>query len=155
MIELVQSFFDTLDRSPWWLWPACLLGMGVLSIFLSLFFQPMGMSWVQWPWGGQLGDTCGMIVATGLPCPQCGMTRSWVHGIRGDLQAAFTYNAAGLALLGWTITGGAIGAVRLITRNPKALQPPTWLLFGWISFWLVPLYLGGYVHRLMGYNPLP
>ncbi|MCA9569358.1 MAG: DUF2752 domain-containing protein, partial [Myxococcales bacterium] len=101
------------------------------------------------------GDTCGMIVVTGMPCPQCGMTRSWVHGIRGDLLQAFWFSPSGLALLGWIIGGGVVGAVRLVTRDPERLSPPDWALFGWVAFWLVPLYLVGYLLRLGGINPLP
>lgn len=155
-----QAFFDVIEtlerlRLPWWVWPASMVGMAVFSVAASLFFQPMGPEWVAWPGGGQLGDTCGMILATGQPCPQCGMTRSWVHGIRGDLISAFWFSPSGVALLGWIVVGGIIGAVRLITRNPLALRPSNGMLFGWVMFWLIPLYAGSYVLRLAGFNVLP
>lgn len=156
-MKTISLFLDAVDslRLPWWLWPTFLVVLAVSSVGASLFFRPLGTEWVAWPWGGQLGDTCGMIVLTGLPCPQCGMTRSWVHGIRGDLTAAFWFSPAGLALLGWIVAGGVVGAVRLATRDPDRWSPNNLVLFGWILFWLIPLYTLPYVARLAGYNPLP
>lgn len=155
--EFIEALADLLAKlkAPWWLWPASLVLLAVVSVGLSLFFQPLNEEWVAWPGGQQLGDTCAMIVVTGQPCPQCGMTRSWVHGARGELLEAFWYSPSGLALLGWIVVGGVIGFVRLVTRDPNRWKlPPEWM-FWWTIFWLVPLYLVGYVLRLMGINPLP
>lgn len=156
-MKTLSELMDAIDaiRLPWWMWPAFMVGLAVFSVAASVFFQPLGTEWVQWPWGGQLGDTCGMIVVTGQPCPQCGMTRSWVHGIRGDLLPAFWFNPAGLALLGWILVGGIIGSVRLITRDPNRWSPNNLVLFTWIIVWLVPLYGIPYILRLYGLNPLP
>ena len=150
---LIERLDQMVQR--WWVWPTMLLAMAVTSVFLSIFFVPMGEEWVAWPWGSQFGDTCGMIQATGLPCPQCGMTRSWVHGIRGNLVAAAYFNPAGLALLFWLIGGGVVGAARLITRDPERLRPPDWLLYTMVIIWAGPLWIGSFLARLMGFNVLP
>lgn len=142
-------------RFPWWAWPAALVSLAVLADIASLTLQPMGAEWVAWPTGGRFGDTCAMITATGLPCPQCGMTRSWVHGIRGDWVAAWGYNPAGLTLWMWLNAGGIVGLLRLARRAPGRFGPPVWLLFGWTVFWLIPLYTVGYGLRIAGWNPLP
>ncbi len=151
--ELMETLF-TLEL-PWGVWPALLVVMAVVSEGLSLFFQPMGAEWVSFPGGEKLGDTCMMIVQTGQPCPQCGMTRAWVHGVRLNLVQAFFYSPAGLTLLGWINAGGVVGLARLVTRDPRKWEPhPTWLV-AWVLIWLVPLYTGGWLLRMIGINPLP
>ncbi len=154
MLDAFTAFFFSRQMA-WWIWPAVLVGIAVVCDALSLFFQPMGTEWVAFPGGMQFGDTCAMIMATGQPCPQCGMTRSWVHGIRLDLVDAWFYSPSGLLLLIWANVAGVIGAARLITKNPRKWEPPTGLMMGWVMFWLFPMYLGTYVLRLLGINPLP
>ncbi|MEH3155942.1 MAG: DUF2752 domain-containing protein [Gordonia paraffinivorans] len=38
---------------------------------------------------------CPFRLATGLPCPGCGLTRSWVAAAHGDLSTAFADNVFG------------------------------------------------------------
>ena len=157
MIARLNQSLDRLARAqaPWWLWPLALVLLMVVSDTASLVLQPAGDSWVAFPNGSRFGDTCAMIQTTGHPCPQCGMTRAWVHGIRGDLVASFFYNPAGLALLVWVNVGGVFGAIRLLTRNPRAARVPELVFFGWLMIWLLPLWVGGYTIRLAGWLPLP
>lgn len=65
------------------------------------------------------GDpTCIMRIMTGLPCPGCGMTRSWVHLAHGDVLTAFEYNFFGpLAMLA---AAGLVvyTVVALVRRRP-------------------------------------
>jgi len=82
------------------------------------------------------------------------MTRSWVWLVRGELTKAFTYNAAGSLLLIWIAAGGVLGGVRLLTGNHELMKVPFhWLQRGMV-FWLVGPYLGLWVVRLLGFNPL-
>jgi hypothetical protein len=154
MLDAFTAFFFS-RRTPWWLWPGVLVAMAVVANGLSLFFQPLGDEWVAFPGGTQFGDTCAMIMATGQPCPQCGMTRAWVHAVRGDLIAAWFYSPSGLLLLAWVNAAGLIGVARLVTQNPRKWELPTGIMMGWVMFWLFPMYIGTYVLRLIGLNPLP
>jgi hypothetical protein len=47
----------------------------------------------------QLGlPPCGFLTLTGLPCPACGLTTSFAHLARGQVNAALHANALGLVL---------------------------------------------------------
>lgn len=69
------------------------------------------------------GDpTCLLRITTGLPCPGCGMTRSWVHLAHGDVAGAFTYNLFGplLFVLAAALPLWAIYAL-VRRRRPEAI----------------------------------
>ena len=91
----------------------------------------------------------------GIPCPQCGMTRSWIWLVRGEIARAFTYNPAGAILFLWIFTGGVIGMVRLLLKRPQLWSPPWIALFSWCMFWILVPYMGLYITRLAGWNILP
>ncbi|MBT8454334.1 MAG: DUF2752 domain-containing protein [Deltaproteobacteria bacterium] len=47
----------------------------------------------------QLGlPPCGFLLLTGAPCPGCGLTTAFAHGIRGQWAMAASANPLGLAL---------------------------------------------------------
>ncbi len=47
----------------------------------------------------QLGlPPCGFLLLTGSPCPGCGLTTAFAHGIRGHWSMAASANPLGLAL---------------------------------------------------------
>lgn len=47
----------------------------------------------------QLGlPPCGFLTITGLPCPGCGLTTAFAHGVRGQWWLAASANPLGLAL---------------------------------------------------------
>lgn len=141
-------------EGPWWAWPLALVTLAVGSLTAAVLVSP-GAGESTWLLGSPFGGECGSKVLLGIPCPQCGMTRSWVHAVRGDLLRAVTYNPAGVLLLLWIVVAGVIGGVRLMRRDPEALKPPYWLLFAWVVFWLAVPYSGMWIARLFGINPLP
>ncbi|MEN0066033.1 MAG: DUF2752 domain-containing protein [Myxococcota bacterium] len=157
ILDRIDHFTQALlDRPwPWWLWPTMMLGMGLIAWVASLGLHPGPDEFVYFPNGTRFGDTCGLIVATGFPCPQCGMTRSWVYAARFDFLTAFFYSPGGFALFWWVQVGAVIGLVRLVTRNPIALAPPFALSAGWSVIWLVGLYALPWALRLAGINELP
>lgn len=57
---------------------------------LLLFILYFGMAYFIM---GRLGIPCVFKVLFGIPCPGCGMTRALFALLRGDLAAAFKYNA--------------------------------------------------------------
>lgn len=66
--------------------------------------------------GGQ--PTCILRILTGMPCPGCGMTRSWVHLAHGDVATAFELNLFGP--IGMAAAAGLVvyTAVSLARRRP-------------------------------------
>lgn len=140
---------------PWWLYNGGLVLLGLASFGAAAWLQPGDDAFVHWRDGSRFGELCGFLEATGLPCPQCGMTRSWVYGAHGQLWTGFLHNPAGLGLFLWIQVGAVIGAVRLVRRDPDALTPPWQVVIGWTFFWLIALYVLPYLARLAGLNPLP
>lgn len=69
------------------------------------------------------GDpTCLLRLMTGLPCPGCGLTRSWVHVAHGDLLTAFEYNLFGpvsMAMAAGIVVWTVVSYVR--RRPPQRL----------------------------------
>jgi hypothetical protein len=154
-----EEFLEVVDkvaqwRSPWWLWSGALVLLAVSSLLSALALQPGPDEFVYLS-GVRVGDTCASITFFGIPCPQCGMTRSFVHGARFHVARAIAYNPAGYALFLWFQVAGVIGAVRLVTRRRDALRPPWNLLAAWIGVWFVLLWFVPWVARLAGVNPLP
>jgi hypothetical protein len=141
-------------QAPWWLWNGFMVVLGVSATAAALILQPQTGEWVYFM-GHQVGDTCAAITLTGYPCPQCGMTRSFVYGARFRVVEAFLFNPAGYTLFVWLQVGAIIGAIRLAARNPRAVRVPWWLPVYWTGFWFVALYLIPYIARLFGVNPLP
>ncbi len=84
--------------------------------------------------------TCFLRIMTGLPCPGCGMTRSWVHLAHGDVATAFEYNLFGP--IGMAVAAGIVvyTAVAVVRRQPTRrlldLVPPKPVL-ALIIVWLV------------------
>ncbi|MBT0565600.1 DUF2752 domain-containing protein [Williamsia sp. CHRR-6] len=61
---------------------------------------------------------CPVRLLTGLPCPGCGLTRSWIATAHGDLGAAFSYNAFGsLSMAFVAVLVMASGALLLARRD--------------------------------------
>lgn len=156
MVERLEAFADFLVELPnrWRLgWPLAMFLLGAGAFVAALLFNPGADEWTYF-FGRRFGGGCGFLEATGLPCPSCGMTRSWVWLARGHVFKALSYNPAGALLLGSLMWMGVVGAVRLITRDPKKLTHPIQLVGGLLIVWLVVPYLGLWVLRLAGFNPL-
>lgn len=143
-------------RVPWWAYDGGLVVFAATTWVASWTLQVgPDPQWVYLPSGERFGETCLMLAVTGLPCPQCGMTRAFVLAAHGDLWTAFLRNPAGLALFLWISFGGVLGAVRLAVSRVRLARVPHEVVVGWSLFWLVGLYLIPYGLRLVGINPLP
>ena len=46
---------------------------------------------------------CPLRTATGIPCPFCGMTRSVVAAVHGDIVASLRFNPGGIFILAFAI----------------------------------------------------
>lgn len=138
----------------WWVWPAFLLGLAVVTWASALLVEPRPDEW-SYVFGNRVGDTCAWIQMTGQPCPSCGMTRSFAHAGRLHLLRSLTYNPAGFALFWWIQAAGVVGMVRLMSKDPNRLAPPQNWLLAWILTWAGGLYILPWLLRIVGVNPLP
>jgi Protein of unknown function (DUF2752) len=75
---------------------------------------------------------CPFRLLTGLPCPTCGLTRSWVHTAHGDLAAAIADHPVGPLVLLLAVV--ALGW--LIATRGRAAYPPWLRRFGALTLGL-------------------
>lgn len=149
-----RTLLDSLERPPWWIEPAALFSLALLATVAALGLTPNEGGWVDLA-GNKLGGTCAFLEATGHPCPQCGMTRSFVWGIRGRWAEAFSFSPGGFTLLLWLEVAGLLSAVRLWTRDPNRWRIPYPIAVAWAAVWVVLLYLTPFVGRWLGWIPGP
>ncbi len=100
--------------------------------------------------GRPFGPVCTFLDLTGLPCPSCGMTRSWVWAVRGELALALRYNVAGVALLAILVAYAPVrvwGGGRLGRRGAQMVLV---LAMTWGFVWMI-----GWAVRLAGGWPIP
>jgi hypothetical protein len=65
---------------------------------------------------------CPLRLATGIPCPLCGMTRGVTAVVHGSVGKAFELNPASVALV-------LLAVVLLVTpRLPRRVRVPLWVL---------------------------
>jgi hypothetical protein len=135
-------------------WSAMMAVVGLGAVAAAIVFEPHEDGWT-YVFDHRFGGPCGFRDATGLPCPSCGMTRSWVWLVRGHVIEAFMYNPAGALLLMGLAVMGVIGAIRLVTRDPERVQIPLKYVSTAVMVWMIVPYLGGWFLRMAGFNPLP
>ncbi|RYG75437.1 DUF2752 domain-containing protein [bacterium] len=93
-----------------------------------------------------LPSPCGLMNLTGIPCPGCGLTRSFVCCGHGHLAEAFVWHPLGPPLFVATLltVGGALLGFQFKPKNGGQLLAGVLLTFG--VFWML---------RLGGVFPLP
>ena len=64
---------------------------------------------------------CPFRALTGLPCPGCGLTRSWVYAAHGWWQESFASNAFGLLVVAVVL----VLAVVVVVRRVRRTRPPS------------------------------
>lgn len=154
MQRLVERLESLLLRPAWWIWPVMMVITALVADTAALILVPRTNELCYFFDMYQFGGQCDFTTLTGLPCPNCGMTRSFVHGIRFNWIDAFFYNPAGFALFLWINVGGLLGTFRLATKDPNRLTLSPNLFMGWVFFWLFALYALGFILRLFGINAL-
>jgi hypothetical protein len=131
--ETEQEPLQAILLMPWW-GRTILLGLAALAavVFaLAIYldpYRPDGAARTE-ETHRQLGlPPCTFKVATGLPCPSCGMSTSFALLIRGDLSNSLRANAAGtllgvfsLAFIPWAVVSAYRGHMLFITSWEGAL----------------------------------
>jgi len=72
---------------------AAFLGLGIVAFFFVGYLAAAGRVDL-----GRVLDPCGFRQRYGLPCPTCGMTRSWLVFSRGAVAESFYVQPAGALL---------------------------------------------------------
>lgn len=57
---------------------------------------------------------CGFVLATGYPCPTCGMTTAFACAVRGQFRSALRSQVAGLTLALGTAIAGVLAGIALV-----------------------------------------
>lgn len=91
---------------------------------------------------------CTMVVLIGYPCPTCGMTTAFAHGVRGQWLRSFHAQPAGFLLFLATLTAVGISLSVLVTGrtlrlNPQRLTPVR------IALMVVGLLAAGWAYKLI------
>lgn len=83
---------------------------------------------LELPWGKNFPAVCWLNQVTGVECPFCGMTRSWVAAMHGDLASSFGWHPGGPLLL-------AAGIVLLlgVGISMALRRPPLWGRRGFVT----------------------
>ncbi len=125
--------------------------MAAAAFGSALMFDVDAAGQVQFlgaPWG----SPCPFMDLTGVPCPYCGMTRSWIALVRGDVMGSLRYNPGGTALLTGIGILGFDGLFRLAGKGGRLslVGVGYGVLFGFALFGV------SWVLRVaVGFNPLP
>lgn len=86
----------------------------------------------------QLGlPPCGFLMATGFPCPSCGMTTSFALTMRGRWISAFLVQPFGF-LLATAVLAAAVGSI-MVLKTGKVWVLNWWRISPW---WVVVGFLG-------------
>jgi hypothetical protein len=82
------------------------LGAGILCAALVL--KPAAPGAGRLRLGGFfLPETCALKATTGIPCPGCGLTRSWVSAVHGDAAGSLGHHPLGWLVLLYALAQGA------------------------------------------------
>lgn len=83
---------------------------------------------------------CVIRYFSGIECPGCGLTRSFLSMARLDIGDAFRFNAAG-PLIYVVFVGALIESSISLFRGSFRFKWPTWLVGGWGSAVVVVLFV--------------
>ena len=96
-----------------------------------------------WLLGRLFDSACAFRVRFGIPCPNCGMTRSFILAVHGQLGEALRLNPAGpLLVLGMFAAAAMLAFAAIRSRETDVRR------------WLIPAtlaYAGVYVAVLIGH----
>lgn len=109
--------FEALARQPWFgdaFWLAISLGVVGMALLLAPSTEALSFFGVEVP------VLCTFRRLTGVGCPGCGLTRSFVFLAHGQLQAALQMNLLGPPLFGFVLAQIPWRGWRLYKRRSAA-----------------------------------
>ncbi|MEK6238180.1 MAG: DUF2752 domain-containing protein [Planctomycetales bacterium] len=109
--------------------PHCVwLGLCAATLVASMMLGIQGRERVTLPFlGFPLPELCMMKRTTGVPCPGCGLTRSFISLASGRFEDAWSYNPAGMLLFAAMLFQFPFQSVQ-IWRIRRDLPPLKWPL---------------------------
>lgn len=128
---------NTIEYHAVWL----LLGIGVAGFAWLMSVRPDGET-ITLPLVGQLPELCTLKRTFEIDCPGCGLTRSIVALVGGDVTASWRYNPMGMAIFAvliYQIPYRAIAITTLALGKPFRPHP------GWVTSVVVFTLAGGLV----------
>jgi Protein of unknown function (DUF2752) len=82
----------------------------------------------------EAGPLCPLRTITGVPCPFCGMTRSIIAVVHGDLARSLVLNPGGILVVG-------AGVTLLLIRRWQRVRLPVWTVFAFFAaLWAYQLF---------------
>lgn len=95
-------------RGEWWL-RVCLVALCLGLPGAAALFAPAapGADGGLTLAGQPLPEVCALKRTTGIPCPGCGLTRSWVSAVHGDLGGSLAHHPLGWLILAYALAQAA------------------------------------------------
>ena len=110
-----------------------LCGTGFV-LLAAAWFELSGETRVALPIGQiVLPEICSFRNLTGLSCPGCGLTRSFISLMDGEVRAAWRFNPAGLALFAAALFQFPYraGQIWRLARGRREWRSSLWLYTAW------------------------
>ena len=84
---------------------------------------------------------CPFRLVTGIPCPTCGLTRSWVAFMHGHLRESVAYNPFGplTVIVAVVLVLGIHKRFPAVSRRLQSRPVVGALVCVWVAVWLVRL----------------
>lgn len=77
------------------------------GVAVALLLDPVALGSGRLSFGGfTLPGLCAFYELTGIPCPGCGLTRSWVAAVHGGLGGSFAHHPLGWLVLLYVLAQG-------------------------------------------------
>lgn len=98
------------------------LGICVALVALALVMEPVRAGGERLALGGAvLPELCTFRQVTGLPCPGCGLTRSWVSALHGDLRGSLSHHTLGWLVLLYVVAQAVRHGAWLVLPGRRGL----------------------------------